>query len=200
MRLGRHSILFVLVLFTVPAVASVLPEDRSDLLYHHYTGGGVDINGPSVLVRKQLGKSVSVVGNYYVDMISSASIDVVTTASPYEEERTQYSLGVDYLRGNSTLRVGFTDSTESDYDARTYSISASQDMFGQLTTLTLSYAFGDDLVRRSDDPTFREPVQRQVYGVGLTQILTKNLITAVNFETVTDEGFLNNPYLSLIHI
>jgi hypothetical protein len=196
MRLNRHILLAVLALFTVPGVvsASVLPEDRADVLYHHYTGGGVDINGPSVLVRKQIGKSVSVVGNYYVDMISSASIDVVTTASPYDEERTQWSLGVDYLRGNSTLRVGYTSSEESDYDAETYSISASQDMFGALTTLTLSYAYGDDLVRRSDDPTFEEPLQRHTYGVGVTQIFTKNLITALNFETVTDEGHMNNPY------
>ena len=199
MRLNRHLLLAVLALVVVPGVvsASVLPEDRADVLYHHYTGGGVDINGPSVLVRKQVGKSVSVVGNYYVDMISSASIDVVTTASPYDEERTQWSLGVDYLRGNSTLRVGYTSSEESDYDAETYSISASQDMFGALTTLTLSYAYGDDLVRKSDDPTFEKPVQRQIYGVGLTQILTKNLITAINFETVTDEGYLNNPYRSV---
>ena len=54
-------------------------------------------------------------------------------------------------------------------------------MFGDLTTLTLSYALGDDLVRRSDDPTFEEPLDRQIYGVGITQILTKNLISSVNF-------------------
>ena len=41
------------------------------------------------MVRKQSGNSVSVVGNYYVDDVSSALIDVVTTASPYTEERRQ---------------------------------------------------------------------------------------------------------------
>jgi hypothetical protein len=66
--------------------AGVLPEDRADVLYHLYDGGGVEIDGPSVLVRKQVGKSTSLVANYYVDMISSASIDVITTASPYTEE------------------------------------------------------------------------------------------------------------------
>ena len=166
-------------------------------MYHLYDGGDVTIDGPSVLVRKKLGKSFSVVGNYYVDMISSASIDVVTQASPYDEERTQYSLGLDYLRGNTTMRVGWTTSEESDFDAETFSFSVSQDMFGDLTTLTLSYALGDDLVRRSDDPTFEAPLDRQIYGVGISQILTKNLITAVNFETVTEEGFLNNPYRSV---
>ena len=138
--------------------ASVLPEDRTDFLYHRYEGGGVTIDGPSVLVRKSVGKSVSLSANYYVDMVSSASIDVITTASPYTEERTQYSFSADYLRGNTTMSMGYTNSTESDFDANTYHLAVSQDMFGQLTTLTLSYSYGDDTVGKSDDPTF---VRRQ---------------------------------------
>lgn len=177
--------------------ASVLPEDRTDFLYHRYEGGGVTIDGPSVLVRKSVGKSVSLSGNYYVDMVSSASIDVITTASPYTEERKQYSFGADYLRGNTTMSASFTNSEESDFDAKTYSLAVSQDMFGQLSTLTLSYSFGDDTVRRSDDPNFFRDNIRQHYGIGLTQILTRNMIAALNVEVITDEGFLNNPYRSV---
>ena len=190
----RRGLIIVLLLAVGTAHAGVLPDDRADVLYHLYDGGGVEIDGPSVLVRKKVGKSLSFVGNYYVDMISSASIDVITTASPYTEERTQWSLGMDYLRGNTTMRVNYTESVESDFDAKSYAFSVSQDMFGDLTTLTLSYGLGDDLVRSSVDPGFEEPLDRQIYGVGLTQILTKNLISAVNFETVTEEGYLNNPY------
>ena len=87
MKLKQSLTILMFGLLAGPAVAGVLPEDRSDVLYHLYVGGGVEIDGPSILVRKQLGKSVSVVGNYYVDYVSSASIDVVTTASPYTEER-----------------------------------------------------------------------------------------------------------------
>lgn len=195
-NLRRTRCLIVLLAFSA-ANASVLPEDRADVLYHLYDGGGVEIDGPSILVRKQVGKSVSVVGNYYVDMVSSASIDVVTTASPYTEERKQWSLGMDYLRGNTTMRVGYTSSEESDYDAATYNFSVSQDMFGALTTLTLSYALGDDQVGKSDDPAFERDLDKQIYGIGITQILTKNLIATLNFETMTDEGYLNNPYRSV---
>jgi len=200
MKLRRGFWLLALLAIVGTARASVLPEDRADVLYHLYTGGGVDIDGPSVLVRKKVGNSVSLVGNYYVDMVSSASIDVITTASPYTEERKQWSLGMDYLRGNTTMRVGYTSSEESDYDASTYNFSVSQDMFGDLTTLTLSYALGDDLVRKADDPTFEKDLDKQIYGVGLTQILTKNLIATVNFETATDEGYLNNPYRSVRYV
>lgn len=195
-------ILFIIGLTALSHVASagVLPDDRSDILYHQYVGGGVEIDGPSILVRKSVGKSVSLAANYYVDMVSSASIDVVTTASPYSEERTQYSLAADYLRGNTMMSLGVTNSEESDFDATTYNLSISQDMLGDLTTLTLSYAYGDDTVRRSDDPGFFRDNTRQHYGIGVTQIFTKNLITALNFEVITDEGFLNNPYRSVRYV
>ncbi len=150
----RILIVAAVIGFCHPSLAGVLPDDRSDILYHQYVGGGVEIDGPSVLVRKSVGKSVSLAANYYVDMVSSASIDVITTASPYTEERTQYSLSADYLRGNTMMSLGVTSSEESDFDATTYNLSISQDMFGDLTTLTLSYAYGDDTVGRSDDPNF----------------------------------------------
>jgi len=186
--------------FPGSVLSGVLPDDRGDVLYHRYEGGGVTIDGPSVLVRKQAGKSLSFVGNYYVDMVSSASIDVITTASPYTEERKQWSMGMDYLRGNTTMRVNYVSSVESDFDASTYSFSVSEDMFGDLTTLTLSYAYGEDAVGRSDDPGFQRDNTRQHYGVSLTQILTRNLIATLNFETITDEGFLNNPYRSVRYV
>lgn len=200
MKLRRIAIAPIFLMFAQSAMAGVLPEDRADLLYHRYEGGGVNIDGPSLLIRKKVGNSVSFVGNYYVDMVSSASIDVVTTASPYTEERTQWSLGMDYLRGNTTISTNYTSSNESDFDATTYSISISQDMFGDLTTLSLSYALGDDVVGRSDDPTFVRDNTRQHYGIGLTQIFTRNLITSIKVETITDEGYLNNPYRSVRYL
>ncbi len=198
-RLGFLA-LILLAAALQPALAGVLPDDRADLLYHRYEGGGVLIDGPSLLVRKKVGKNLSVVGNHYVDMVSSASIDVVTTASPYTEERTQWSLGFDYLRGSTTISTNYTSSVESDFDAETWSFGVSQDMFGDLTTLSLSYSYGDDIVGMSTDPTFQRENTRQTYSVGLTQILTRNLITALNFETITDEGFLNNPYRTVRYL
>ena len=190
----------LLVATAGPAIGDVLPDDRADILYHLYDGGGVTIKGPSILVRKKAGKSVSFVANYYVDMISSASIDVVTTASPYTEEREQLSIGMDYLRGNTTMSISVTNSEESDFTSDSYSFSVSQGMFGDLTTLTLAYSLGNDEVRRSDDDTFVREADRQFYSVGLTQIITRNLIMGLNVETITDEGFLNNPYRTVRYV
>src|SRR5690606_12002392 len=139
--------LFVLALaVTAPSRAAVLPEDRSDILYHSFDGGGVTIDGPAVLVRKQLAEKVSLWGNYYVEMVTSAAIDVVTPGSPYTEERTEQSIGADYLHDRTTLSLAHTRSTESDYEAETTAFGISQDFFGDLTTLSLGYSQGDDIV------------------------------------------------------
>lgn len=174
--------------------AAVLPEDRADVLYHSYDGGGAEISGPSLLVRKKFNESLSASVNHYVDNVSSASIDVVTTASPYTEKRTQNSLSVDYLHEKTLMSVGITNSSENDYDATTFSLNMSQDMFGDLTTVNMGFALGDNTVMRRNDDDFEEPMKTRNYRLSVSQIMNKELIMVFSLETVTDEGFLNNPY------
>lgn len=178
----------------VPSIAGVLADDRADVMYHYYDGGGVEIDGPSVLVRKKFAEKYAVNASYYVDMVSSASIDVVTTASPYSEERTQYGVGFEYLRGKVTYAVSLSNSTENDYNADTTSFSISQDMFGDLTTVQLRFSRGKDDVTSRIDTEFADEVDRHIYGVDVSQIVSKRLILGMAWETTAEEGFLNNPY------
>lgn len=193
-KLKRHFILVALLLACLPLTAAILPEDRFDALYHYYSGGGVDISGPSLLFRKQVAAPVSMSTHYYVDTISSASIDVVTQASPYNEERTEYGLNVDYLNGKSLLSMGYTTSSENDYVANTVNIGISQDFFGDLTNISLGFARGSDTVSRSTDNVFERQIERRNYRLGLSQILSKNMTVTLAFDLTSDEGFLNNPY------
>ena len=201
---GLRATLALLVLaWPLASFAGVLAEDRADVLYHRYDGGGVTIHGPSVLVRKKLAEKYAISANYYMDMVTSASIDVeVSGASEYKESRDQYSLGLEYLRGKTTYNLGYTNSKENDYQAETTSFGISQDLFGDLTTISMGFSRGKDVVRRRDtitdqiDPSFREPTDRWSYRVGVSQILTKALISSLQLEVITDEGFLNNPYRS----
>ena len=171
---------FVLVLAASHSSAAILPEDRADALYHRYDGGGLVVQGPSVLVRKAYKDKVSVWGNYYADDITSASIDVETTASEYEEQRDEYSVGVDYLHGKTFMGLSYRNSEEDDYSANSVSFGISQDFFGDLTTLGISYSRGWDTVRRNGDDLFEEDIDRQGYRVDLTQVVTKNLILNFN--------------------
>lgn len=177
------------------AVAAVLPEDRTDFLYHYYDGGGVTVNGPAVLMRKSAGDNVSFSGRYYVDAISSASIDVVTTASPYKDKREEFGVGIDYLHGNSLMQASMTSSKENDYLADTLSLNVSHDLFGGLTTLNLGFSQGQDIVQRVDT-SFEEDINRYSYRVGATQVLSKSLLLGFGYEGIAEEGYLSNPYRS----
>lgn len=176
------------------ATAATLPQDNVDVLYHRYDGGGMVIDGPSVLVRKSVGPQVSVSGQYYVDMVSAASVDVLATASEYTEERTEYTLGVDYLYEDAIMSLGYTNSSENDYEANTVYFSTSQEFFGGMSTITLGYARGWDDVGVAGNESFSEEADRQNYQLGLSQVVTRNSLLGLDLEVVTDEGFLQNPY------
>lgn len=198
-----NPLLRVLIVFAFVctcANAAVLPEDRADALYHSYDGGGVEINGPSILVRKSVGKQTSLSANYYVDSVSSASIDVVTTASAYTEEREEKSASVDYLHEDTILSAAYTLSEETDFTAKSAHFTFSQQMFGDLTTVNMGYSRGWDEVGKRNQEDFQRDVDRQQYRISVSQVATKN--TAINFgwETITDEGYLNNPYRSVRYV
>jgi hypothetical protein len=219
--LARHALpLIVLCVGGISAHAGVLPDDRTDAMYHRYEGGGITIQGPSVLVQKKITDNFALTGNWYQDYISSASIDVKLSASPYKEKRTQETGGFQYLHGKSTYSAGIIHSEEPDYKSYTTYYSLSQDMFGDLTTLNLTFKRGWDKVfkdfkdangriQNQDDfgghdkdgnPIAYKDADHRGYDVGLTQILTRNLITSLNYEVLTDEGYLQSPYREILFL
>lgn len=175
--------------------ASELPEDRSEAMYHSYDGGGVQVTGPAVLVRKGFADLLSVSASYYVDSVSSASIDVLTNASPYREERTEAGVAVDYLHGDTLVSAAFTSSDESDYQAKSFDLSVAQEMFGGLSTLVLGFSRGNDDVGRVDT-AFSDTIERSHYRLSWSQVLSRRLVANVSYEAIADEGFLSNPYRS----
>lgn len=188
------------------AFATVLPDERVDLMQHSYQGGGVKVDGPSLLVRKNIGSAVSLSANYYIDMVSSASIDVLASASRYSEKRTEKSLGLDYIHDRTTMSLGYTTSDENDYQAKTYSLGIAQAFFGDLSTLGFAFTLGEDTVGRNingdPDPSFKLDKERHKYTISLSQILTKNLIAELSIDSNSDQcnnlkpgdSCLNNPY------
>jgi len=178
---------------SAPAAAMTLPENTGEALYHLYDGGGVTAQGPALLVRKSLADKVSLSGSYYVDMVSNASIDVVTTASPFKETRREYGVGADYAYRDSLLSVSYSNSDEPDYKAQGLSIDASQEVFGSMTTIKLGFTRGKDDVGKKGEGFF-DYAKHWRYRLGATQILTPNWLASLNLEAVSDEGFLGSPY------
>jgi hypothetical protein len=201
------ALAFVAALLLMSAgSAGVLPDDRADLFYSRYSGGGMDITGTSVLARKKITEDLAVEFNYFVDQVSGASIDVLSQASVIKDERKQATGTVEYVHDKTTYTFSYINSRERDYISNTTHFSLSQDMFGDLTTLTLGFSRTRDEVGENNG-TAETPIvawlghaDTRSYDGGLSQILTKNLIAGVNLEVITDAGYLANPYRSIRYL
>jgi len=175
------------------ARAVTLPDNVAEAMAHVYSGGGVTAYGPALLVRKNLGDRFSLTGTYYADFVSNASIDVVTTASPYKETRNAYGLGLNYVVRESLLTVVAATSREPDYIADALNVDVSQDVFGGMTTVNLGFTRGWDQVGKTGEGFF-DTADHWRYRLGATQVLTPNWLMTANFEAISDDGFLGNPY------
>jgi hypothetical protein len=209
--MSKHSRIACLIvvgtfLLARPGGGAVLPDDRADIFYSDYKGGGMDITGESVLVRKKFSENFSVEANYFIDKVSGASIDVLSQASVIKDERKQKSISLDYIHDKTQYNFSYTDSAERDYTSNTLHFSLSQDMFGDLTTITLGFSDSRDKVGENDGSADLPRVvwlghaESRSYQAGLSQIVTKSLITGVTLEVITDQGYLANPYRSIRYL
>ena len=122
-----------------------------------------------------------------------ASIDVITTASPYKEERTQYGVGFEYLRGKVTYAASLQQQRERLQRRHREPLDQPGHVRRPDDGLAVLHArLGRRLAPRRRRRS-RDQVDRRIYGVDVSQIATKNLILGLSFETITEEGFLNNP-------
>ena len=204
-HLSRVAAVAALSLMCV-AGAAVLPDDRADLFYSSYRGGGMDITGESVLVRKKFSEQFSVEGNFFIDKVSGASVDVLSQASVIKDQRNQKSLSVDYIHDKTQYNLSYTDSTERDYISNTTHFSLSQDMFGDLTTVSLGFTLSRDKVGENNGSASKPDVSwlghatSRSFEGGVSQVITKNLIAGVTLEVITDQGLLSNPYRSIRYV
>ena len=154
---------------------STCPRTRAEALIHLYSGGGVTAHGPGAAgAQEHRSTSVSLSGSYYVDAVSNASIDVVTTASKYNEMRNEFGLErrlrLPRLADHASAA---RRSHEPDYTANTGSLDVTQEVFGGMTTVALGFTRGDDKVRQARLARVpRHAPRTGSTGSASTQILT----------------------------
>lgn len=175
--------------------AEVLTEDRSEGMYHRYDGGGVTVQGPALLVRKDFKNKLSTSLVYYRDSISAASPDIyIAGASPYEDTRNEIGVSAEYLYENALLNAAYIYSDESDYRANTLSFGSSYEVFGGLTKFSMGFSRGWDKVLENGNPLFDENADHYNYTLGWNQVLTKDLVFDLDYEGIADKGYLHSPY------
>lgn len=174
--------------------AATLPEDKAEALFHSYDGGGVKATGPALLVRKSLADKVSLSAQYYVDAVSNASVDVVTTASPFKETRKAWDFSIDTVVRDSTLSASFSRSDEPDYLASAAGLDVAHEVFGGMTTVSLGFTRAKDQVGQKGTQGWIDQATHWQYRAGVTQILSPRWLVSLNAEAIADSGYLGSPY------
>ncbi|MFQ5579470.1 MAG: DUF3570 domain-containing protein [Nitrospiria bacterium] len=192
---GGLFLVLALMVETVPAIEP--PDDKVSVGYNFYDGGGITVQGPALIIRKDVPGKLALEADVRVDLVSSASIDVVTQASPYTENRKEYSIGTSSIFGDTLMTTAYVRSDESDYTSDLLSLGLAHDLLDKNLTLTMKVARSWDQVGKNDDPGFGwKESNRAIYMLGLAQSLTARWLVQFNYELTADDGFLNNPYRS----
>lgn len=189
----------MLVLVAGNAIAVEPSQEEVSVGYNVYNGGGISVHGPAIIVRKDLVNQTSVKVGARVDLVSSASIDVVTQASSFKERRQEYTLGLSNIIDETLMQLDYTNSTESDYVSNLLSIVLAHDLFNKNMTLSMRVARSWDQVEKNGDPAFgSKDLNRTIYAFGVTQSLKPRWLVQFNYEATADQGYINNPYRSVL--
>lgn len=136
-------------------------------------------------------------GSYLVDVVSAASVDIVSSASRrWVEVRHAGSLDAEYKPEAFGLALNAAVSSEPDYLSWTVGATASQDVLDQNATLLLGFAHGHDVAGRSGTPfsVFSRPLDRESFTLGTTLVLDSATILSLLGDAVLEHGDPSKPY------
>lgn len=136
-------------------------------------------------------------GAFLVDVVSTASTDVVASASPpIQEIRYAPSLGGHKKIGGFDVGLHSGASIEPDYLALGGGASVAMELAQKSLTPSIGYDFGYDIQGRSGTPysTFSEPLIHHAIDAGLGIVIDKATFLALSFTGVLELGDSSKPY------
>jgi hypothetical protein len=191
MQLGRAVI--VAALLALPAHADTAFESKLQV----YTDSDhTTVVSPVVGARADVASDTTVSAGYLVDAVSSASVDVVSQASPItmHDTRHQVSLGLSHAFDTITPLVGYSLSTENDYLSHTISTNLTDELNDKNTQLGIGYGMSINTVGRSGDENFARSLVVHHLAASWTQTVTPRLVTQLTYELGYANGYQASPY------
>jgi hypothetical protein len=139
----------------------------------------------------------SVDGSYLVDVISAASVDIVSTASTrWTEVRQAGALSGTYKPHDLGATVKGSISDEPDTLAFAAGGYVTADFDERNLTALVGYAYGRDTIGRTGTPfsVFSHDVDRHTITAGLTSVVDRATVVALAAEVEVDRGDASKPY------
>jgi hypothetical protein len=178
---------FALVL----AAAGAQAQTASTSLYVRSDSDRTTVITPRLRVAAPIAEQTTVDVTYTVDVWTSASIDIRTSASKaITEQRDEIDVGVAQVLGDATLSAGYRYSSEPDYDSNGGSLGLSYDFADKNSTLGLGLSAIFDDVGRAGDPGFSRALRTLSARASFTQLLDSKMFAQLVYEIGRSEGYL----------
>ena len=189
-----------------PAVAvegAVAPARRYTVRASSEVGGYADTDHVFVVTPTVAGSVAdpvagwSVDGRYLVDVVSAASVDIVSTASRrWEEVRHAGTLGGTYKPGTFGVSVSGAGSFEPDYTSLAGGVLLAQDVLDKRLTVLAGYDYGHDVAGRTGTPfsVFSHAIDRHGVKGGASLVMSRSTLVTALVDAVFESGDSSKPY------
>jgi hypothetical protein len=139
----------------------------------------------------------SVDGSYLVDVVSAASVDIISTASRrWTEVRHAGQARGAYKSGDLGGSVEGSISSEPDYLSYAFGATAARDFDDKNFSLQLGYGYAHDTIGRTGTPfsVYSHGFSRHTITAGLTVLLDRRSVLALGADLEIDRGDASKPY------
>ena len=187
----------ILLLVALPAAAQ--EEERSSQVVSKvglYTDDD-DTRVVTSLVDAEIGlpAGLSASAHVLVDSVSSASVDVVSSATErWTENRVEAGARLGARLGRNDVSLGVVRSAENDYLSWGVQVLAGRELAQKNTRVQLGYGFADNMVGRNEDPTFERSLRAHTAEAGATQLLSPTTILGLTYTFQIADGYQASPY------
>lgn len=155
----------------------------------------VRVWNPSLRARVPLSQRISATASYGLDMVSAASVDVVTSASKMVEYRHETTVGVDIATDSrNVFRTVLRDSRESDYVSDGLSLSVDHDTDRRDRTVHFELHGRRDLVGPGWVLARPATLVSAVGACSVTQVIDPLTVARVALQTEVFHGFQSSVY------
>jgi hypothetical protein len=188
----RVAITVCVVMFTGAARA----DDSFTAKTQVYTDSDhTTVVSPLAAISRDAWKGGTVNAGYVADVVSSASVDVITNATKSMTDfRSEISAGLSQKFHLTTLTGDYVYSVENDYSSHNVDLGLSQDLFEKNSTLAIGGSFSQNTVGRTGDQLFHRSLTVLGASAAWTQVLNKRTITQLSYSFAYNDGYQASPY------
>jgi hypothetical protein len=162
----------------------------------------VTVVTPSVAVGIDNVSGASLHATYLVDVVSAASVDIVSTASQrWREVRQAGSVSAGYKPRDLGVTVGGSVSSEPDYLSYGAYALVTKDFNEKNLSLFFGYGFSHDTIGRCGDygvctqfSVFSRPLQRGSFNGGVDFVINDSSLASLAADVVIENGDQSKPY------